>query len=123
MMKKILFLILLSSLLIVGCSCEEKEAVQEEGGGFVLEGEKVSGEVYTVMIEDNKFVPVDLEIKVGDTVEWVNKDDEHTVTFENGDFNERLGEGGTTSYVFTEGGEFRYFCTIHPGMQGEVVVS
>ena len=122
-MKKIVaFCLILGLLFLIGCG-KEKEVVQEEGGNFVLEGEEVTGETYTVVIEDNKFVPVDLEIKVGDTVEWVNEDDEHTVTFENGNFNERLGEGATTSYVFTEGGEFRYFCTIHPGMQGSVVVS
>jgi len=82
------------------------------------------GDVYQVVMEGNEFMPVDLEVKVGEKVEWVNKDStDHTVTFENGDFDELLPSGSTVMYTFSETGTYRYFCQFHPGMQGSVIVS
>ena len=83
-----------------------------------------TGTVYNVVIENFKFMPADLQVKVGDTVEWVNKDSaEHIVTFENGDFSEKLPAGGKASFTFTQKGSFGYFCSVHPGMRGVVVVN
>ncbi len=78
----------------------------------------------TVILENNAFNPVDVDISVGDTIEWVNSDDqEHSITFENGDFDEAIGVDGSVKYTFTESGEFRYFSVFVPEMQGNVFVS
>jgi plastocyanin len=127
-MKRILGVIALLSVmfLLVACGSEVVENNVEE----VVEMEETSapvvatGEVYQVAIENNQFMPIDLEVKVGEAVEWVNKDSEdHTVTFENGNFDVELVVGATGTYTFTEAGEYRYFCQFHPGMQGSVIVS
>jgi plastocyanin len=62
----------------------------------------------------------------GGKVTWINKDTtSHTVTsnqtglFDSGTF----GVGATWSYTFKTAGTHRYYCTIHPMMWGEVVVS
>jgi plastocyanin len=69
-------------------------------------------------------MPADLSVKVGDSVEFVNKDAmEHTVTLENGDFDQKLPVGGKVAYQFNDKGQFRYFCSIHPGMQGMITVN
>lgn len=78
----------------------------------------------TVTLEDSAFNPVDVDISVGDTVEWVNSDDqEHSITFENGDFDEQIGVDSSVKYTFTESGEYRYFSVFVPEMQGNVFVS
>jgi len=128
-MKKILTILMLFSLvfLVVACATETIEETVTETQEVEESETKVvaTGEFYQVAIENNQFMPVDTEIKVGDTVEWVNKDSvEHTVTFENGDFDGKLPIGTTTAtHTFTESGTFRYFCQFHPGMQGSVIVS
>lgn len=80
-------------------------------------------------------------ISVGDTVKWINNDREaHTVTSGEGTGRfgwmggEKFGEptdefdsglfkqGDSFSYTFEEKGLFRYFCTVHPWMEGVVFV-
>ena len=126
-MKKILTILMLISLvlLVVACATEtveetsETQEVEESDTTIVV----ASGSTQ-VVIENSQFMPTDLEIKAGTTVEWVNKDSvDHTVTFENGDFDTELVVGATTTVTFNEVGEYRYFCQFHPGMQGSVIVS
>ena len=84
--------------------------------------------------------PPTIIISVGDIVTWFNDDREgHTVTSGQGsgrfgwmsdDFgqadglfdSDRFLPGDSWSYKFEEKGTFRYFCTIHPWMEGIVLV-
>ncbi|PIZ50505.1 hypothetical protein COY27_06955 [Candidatus Woesearchaeota archaeon CG_4_10_14_0_2_um_filter_33_13] len=128
-MKKLLIILSLLSVLVllVACSQELKQADVTEKP--VVESNSVTnvvvnGDIAQVAIENYNFMPTNLEVMAGTTVEWVNKDSaDHTVSFENGDFEEVLPEGATTTYTFTESGEYRYFCKFHPGMQGSVIVN
>ena len=69
-----------------------------------------------------KFVPERVEVAVGQTVTWTNRDFvPHTVTasgIESGD----LAEGKSWSMVAKEKGEIAYICRLHPVMKGVVVV-
>ena len=69
-----------------------------------------------------KFVPERIEVAVGQTVTWTNRDFvPHTVTapgLESGD----LAEGKSWSMVAKEKGEIAYICRLHPVMKGVVVV-
>jgi len=128
--KKILtfFLILFTLTLLVSCSKEEVSDYPTHEYADVTEDvnpeAKPTGEVHQVVIENNQFMPTDLEISLGDTVEWVNKDSvDHTATLENGNFDSLLTVGATGSYTFMQKGSFNYFCQFHPGMQGSVSVS
>jgi plastocyanin len=125
-MKKILLGLMVIGvlLLVVSCSTNVPEEPinlpQQEVSGSVL----VSGEVHPIVVESGQFMPRDLEVEVGDTVEWTNKEStEHTVSLENGNLDEQLPSEGRASYTFMEQGEFRYFCKFHPEMQGTVSVS
>lgn len=75
------------------------------------------------------FQPSPLEITVGNTVTWTNRDAvEHSVTsgtpsdpsgvFDSGFFT----EGQRFSYTFTQPGTYPFFCARHPTMMGQVVV-
>jgi plastocyanin len=79
----------------------------------------------TVSIEECKYLPTVVRIDAGDSVQWTNNDNLlHTVTGVAdswGDFKE-YEEGGTVSFKFAADGVFPYFCELHPGMVGAVVV-
>lgn len=78
----------------------------------------------TVDIIDNDFSPDRVEIAAGDTVEWTNTGAlPHTVTFTDGPDSGSLDSGETFSHTFAEAGELAYACSIHPAMQGTVVVT
>lgn len=83
-------------------------------------------QTHHVAIEGFAFAPADLEIAVGDTVVWTNKDGAtHTVDSTDGGplDSGNLGRDQTFSFTFTEAGSFAYQCDIHPSMQGTVTVS
>jgi plastocyanin len=90
----------------------------------------MGGDTVTVDIENFAFVEDEIEISIGDTVEWVNGDaTRHTITSGSDDTPDgafdsgNVEAGGMFSFTFTEAGAFAYFCDIHPTMTGTVVVS
>lgn len=70
-----------------------------------------------------------IEIKVGDTVTWINNDSSpHTVTSSSDEGNitfdsDVLRRGETFSFTFDQEGQYPYLCTLHPSMIGTVVVT
>jgi plastocyanin len=74
----------------------------------------------------NSYNPNLIEIKVGDTVTWINSDSSpHTVTSSSNDSNFDSGvlrTGEAFSFTFDKEGQYSYFCTLHPSMVGTVVV-
>jgi len=81
-------------------------------------------ETIQVIIDKLVFAPVDVNAKVGDTVEWVNKDAfAHTATATNGDWNVTLAHKQTGQLVLKKPGTTDYFCKFHPNMKGRVFVA
>lgn len=81
----------------------------------------------TVTIQDFKFSPATLNVKVGTTVTFVQEDSiPHTATG-SGDSSfiksPTLTKGQTYTVTFTKAGTYDYICSIHPYMRGSVVVS
>ena len=72
------------------------------------------------------FTPSSITVVIGvnSTVSWINHDYSiHTVTSDQGFFNSGLlNQGDKWSHTFTTPGTYSYHCTIHPYMQGSVVV-
>ena len=79
---------------------------------------------YEVWLYYNDVMPPSITVPVGATVTWTNMDNqEHTVNFDNIDFNVRLVARSTTaSYTFNETGIFTYHCDPHPNLKGDVIV-
>lgn len=77
------------------------------------------------------YIPLNLEIKKGTTVVWINDDNiQHTIQSqdEQGNvlslFNSKaLKTSERFAYKFNEEGVYHYFCTIHPWRVGVVTVS
>jgi plastocyanin len=74
----------------------------------------------------NSFSPNPVEVKVGETVTWINDDSgRHTVTSkDDGVFDSgMMGKGQSFIFTFDKAGEYPYFCEPHPNMVGTVVVT
>src|SRR2546430_1822842 len=76
-----------------------------------------------VWMQNTAFNPSSITVTVNTTVKWTNKDGmAHTVTSNTGLFDSgTVNSGGTYTHQFTTAGTFAYHCTIHSGMNGEMV--
>lgn len=79
-----------------------------------------------VGIDNFQFMPRTVQVKVGDTVTWVNHQGAAHTVVSVGDgpiASELMQPDDTYSVTFAESGTFSYQCTIHPSMLGEIQVS
>lgn len=80
-----------------------------------------------VFIDNFTFAPAELRVAMGTKVTWTNRDDmPHTVTDAVRPREMRspvLDTGESWAREFPERGSFRYFCSLHPHMEGKVVVT
>jgi plastocyanin len=113
-----LFLGSLTLLMLILASCAR--APTATPGGTTAEAQ--------VVMRSLAFVPKELTIQAGTKVTWTNEDSfAHTVTSgtrgnPTGMFDETVQAGGTFSFTFEQPGTYDYFCSIHPGMDGVVIV-
>lgn len=87
--------------------------------------------LHTVSIEDNSFSPSSITVNKGDTVRWeMDSSIDHTVTSGENCTSDGIFDSGTLtpgqsfSFVFTDEGDFSYYCIPHcaQGMTGEITV-
>lgn len=79
----------------------------------------------TVEIKNFAFNLATLTIKAGTKVMWTNNDGApHTITSNTGNLlnSDTLAPGQSFSFTFTSAGTVAYHCSIHPGMQGKIIV-
>jgi plastocyanin len=102
----------------------EQDSQEEPPPLHIMEEEKVVSIVGNS--GSNSYNPNPIEIKVGDTVTWINDDSSaHTVTSSNDSTfdSDIMRRGETFSFTFDNVGEYPYFCTLHPSMVGTVIVT
>src|ERR687895_13525 len=104
-------------LVVAGCGDDDGD----DGGGGGAGGAGGA----EVSMEGIAFQPAEVTVSAGDTVTWTNNDSVgHDVTadsFSSGDPG-GMASGDTFEHTFEEAGTFDYVCTVHPGMEGTVVV-
>ena len=80
-------------------------------------------ETIQVVIDKMIFAPVEITAKVGDTIEWINKDIlAHTATVR-GDWEVMIAPQKTGSIVLKRSGNIDYYCRFHPNMKGKITVT
>jgi plastocyanin len=80
-------------------------------------------ETIAVSIDNFTFAPVELKVKVGDTVTWTNHDDiPHTVVSAGKFRSKTLDTDNSFSFTFAVAGDYKYFCSLHPHMTGLIKV-
>jgi plastocyanin len=76
-----------------------------------------------VHIDNFVFQPAELKIKVGTTVTWTNRDDiPHTVVSAGKFRSKTLDTDDKFAFTFTNAGDYKYFCSLHPHMTGMIKV-
>lgn len=79
----------------------------------------------SVHVEGFCYLPTVLHAEAGETVSWTNLDRaSHTVTGINGTWgsSDQFGQDESVSFTFDEPGVYGYYCVLHGGMVGVVVV-
>jgi len=116
--------ILLAALVACG---SEGAATSSNGPTVGTAGVNLGTATVTVVATDQlAFSPTSQTAHVGDIVQWtVPGTTSHTVTFaSHSDLSDlSLLPGGTWEVKFTVAGTYPYTCTVHPGMNGTIVVS
>jgi plastocyanin len=85
-----------------------------------------AGATVAVSMKNIQFAPKSVTAKVGQTVKWTNDDSvDHNVTATSGETfkSSTFGQGASYSHKLTKAGTIKYVCTIHPGMEGTIVVT
>lgn len=100
---------------------------------ILLLGLNLRAATHIVSMNDAVFIPQELSIVVGDTVEWVADEGGHAIVedeelFDSTALADTVPLGESFSYTFTEPGVYLYHCPYHGsqdrgGMSGFVVVS
>lgn len=93
---------------------------------LALIAQSVSAHAATIQITMENLVvsPADASAKVGDSVEWINKDIvAHTATARNGDWDVMLPPKKTGTLVLKKPGTIEYYCRFHPNMKATLTVA
>ncbi|MDX8534255.1 cupredoxin family copper-binding protein [Mesorhizobium sp. VK25A] len=76
-----------------------------------------------VTIDKMVFLPASVQAKVGDTIEWTNKDIlAHTATVKGG-WDVTIPAKSKGKVMLKAAGSVDYFCRFHPNMKGHVDVA
>jgi plastocyanin len=82
------------------------------------------GETIPISMENLVISPAEATAKVGDTIEWINKDIVvHTATARNGDFDVTMPPKKTVTLVLKKAGTIDYYCRFHPNMKATLTVT
>lgn len=75
-----------------------------------------------VTIEKLAFLPTEIEVKAGETIEWTNKDAfAHTATVKDG-WEVVIPPGKVATRVANADDTVDYYCRFHPNMKGRIKV-
>lgn len=116
---------LVAAVAAAGCGSSSSSSSSGGATGSTLSSApKGAGTV--VKLQNIQFSPKTIKVKVGKQIQWQNFDNvDHNVTalsgasFKSKDF----GHSGTFSFTPSKPGTIKYTCTLHPGMDGEIVVT
>jgi plastocyanin len=94
-------------------------------GGQMKDVDSISSKQNRIEIKDFVFNPQTITVKSGETVTWINRDDEpHTVVSVEKQFKKSTALDTDQEFTITAGapGTYTYFCSVHPKMTGTIVV-
>jgi plastocyanin len=86
----------------------------------------ISARAATIQISMENLVisPAEASAKVGDTIEWINKDIfAHTATARNGDWDVTIPPKKTVASVLKKAGTIEYYCRFHPNMKATLTIA
>ena len=76
-----------------------------------------------VTIEKLAFLPAEIEVRAGQTIEWTNKDPfAHTATVKDG-WEVVIPPGKAATHVAAADDTAEYYCRYHPNMKGKIRIA
>lgn len=116
--------VLVATVVIAGGSLPPNAAAQAVDESVAVQAGAAG---VLVSMVDDRFWPDALVIAAGTTVTWSNDESDlarrHNVIAERGEFaSPDYYPGEIWSFLFESPGEYRYYCDLHDGMIGVVVV-
>ena len=93
--------------------------------GEMKDADSTSSKQNTIEIKDFAFNPQTITVKSGQTITWINRDEEpHTVVSVGKQFKKSSALDTDQTFTITTGapGTYTYFCSVHPKMTGTIVV-
>jgi plastocyanin len=82
-----------------------------------------SAAIIQVTIDKVAYGPADISARVGDTIEWSNKDIvAHTATNRDKSWDYMLLPNKKQTLTLKKAGEIDYYCKFHPNMKGHISV-
>jgi plastocyanin len=83
-----------------------------------------AGKEYTVTMSAMAYGAIPPDLKVGDTIVWVNRDTViHSVTARDHSFDLRLNPGQSAKLTLMAAGKIPIYCLFHPNMRGTLTVA
>jgi len=77
-----------------------------------------------ISMENLVISPAEASAKVGDTIEWINKDVlAHTATARNGDWDATIPPRKTVTTILKKAGTVEYYCRFHPNMKATLTIA
>jgi plastocyanin len=92
----------------------------------LMSGISVSAHAATIQItaENLVYSPAEAAAKVGDTIEWINKDIvAHSATARNGDWDVMMPPKKPATLILKKAGAIEYYCRFHPNMKATLTVT
>jgi plastocyanin len=87
-------------------------------------GQAAPAPAHVVTIANMSYGRVPTDLKVGDTLTWVNHDSvPHTVTARDHSFDVRINPGETVKMTMQKAGDTPFYCSLHPTMRGTLKVA
>lgn len=89
------------------------------------------GREVKVIMQNRIYEPKSITVTVGTKVTWINQDayGHNIVSGTRGAADagslfksDNINQGDSFSYTFTKAGTYPYFCSVHPGMDGTIIV-
>jgi amicyanin len=95
------------------------------GAMLVVAAITVPAQTNDVAIDNLKFATPMITVPVGTTVTWTNRDDvPHNVVSTDNTFRSSvLDTDQKFAHTFETPGTFKYYCSLHPRMAGQIVVN
>jgi len=93
---------------------------------LALVAQSISAQAATIQItmENLAILPAEASAKIGDTIEWINKDIfAHTATARDGDWDVTMPPKKTVTSVLNKAGTVEYYCRFHPNMKATLVIA
>src|SRR6267143_5782939 len=93
--------------------------------GDMKDADSTSSKQNTIEIKDFAFNPQTITVKSGQTITWINRDEEpHTVVSVEKQFKKSSALDTDQSFTIVAGspGTYSYFCSVHPKMTGTIMV-